>query len=170
MRSCENGSSVSLMPNGNVDEGIGKFERAKCGAPPIAVTKLETCARCSISSTATPAILRFHVRTASSSGSVKPPSFKSLFSEYPAYRYTQARLCSSSEARVRRYSSSSRVSTGATFAIASVRNDGPKTALIASPPVDSLGSPSGGRESYLKDNTRRNALEKMKGFLNRTAT
>ena len=40
------------MPNGYAEGGKGKFVRLKCGAPPIAVSKFDTCARCPISSIA----------------------------------------------------------------------------------------------------------------------
>ncbi len=49
------------MPNENALAGTGKFERRKFGAPPIAVNRFATCARWSISSTATPLSRRFQL-------------------------------------------------------------------------------------------------------------
>ena len=86
INSCESGSSVISIPNGNAVAGSGKFERKKCGAPPTAVRIFETWARWSISSTATCAIFCFQPRIASSSSCVIPPSSGRILMEYPAYR------------------------------------------------------------------------------------
>ncbi len=86
MVSFENGSSVSRIPKGNAVEGMGKFVRLKCGAPPMADSMFVTCAKCNISSTATCASRRFQPRTSSACASVKPPSVTSFLSEYAAYR------------------------------------------------------------------------------------
>src|SRR6266545_4244322 len=105
-----NGTSASCTPGGYQRLRIGKFGRCRCGAAPIAVSRLVARARWSISCLVTSTITASQPATLASCSALSPSCWLRLRVNW-ANRYSHISPCSSSQAWASSQTSSSRLST-----------------------------------------------------------
>src|SRR6266536_2533039 len=105
-----NGTSASCTPGGYQRLRIGKFGRCRCGAAPIAVSRLVARARWSISCLVTSMITVSQSATLASCSALSPSCWVRLRVNCPN-RYSHISPCSSSHAWTSNQTSSSRLST-----------------------------------------------------------